>query len=460
MGLHKYKIGIGFTALMLLMMACALPLGTSTPQPTAVENTKVVPSATVPVVVTATTAPSATTAPTASIVPPSATVAPTAQPTMTPVPASPTPAPPTKTTGTPVNILDLHMVDPQVGWAIGTYQDNIADVLRTTDGGNSWKVVTPHEQDRKNLKAVAFFLDMNNAWVTYAGDPGSSATKGARIWHTTNAGAAWKESDIDGSSLTAEFFVPGQIGFSNPSNGWLIAHLGAGMMHDYVVIYTTTDGGATWSDMTDPNLGNLPMSCYKNDLWFRDASHGYLAGTCAGVQAGLYFYQSSNAGATWDLVKLPAPAGSPDIFTKENVNNEAEGLTFSSANQGWVMVTSTDLNNLNNPKRWLYRTADGGKTWTSQLLPGPWGMISVLDANSVWYLARKTKDSYVGSIVYHSADGGKTWKGLDTVNWQGLIQFVDAKTGWVIAQAGTSTALVRSQNGGTSWDLIKTVLVP
>ena len=50
-----------------------------------------------------------------------------------------------------------------------------------------------------------------------------------------------------------EFFSPGYFSFPDKRNGWLLVHGGAGMSHDYIYVYGTVDGGASWFSQVDPN---------------------------------------------------------------------------------------------------------------------------------------------------------------------------------------------------------------
>jgi hypothetical protein len=46
------------------------------------------------------------------------------------------------------------------------------------------------------------------------------------------------------------------------------------------------------------------------------------------------------------------------------------------------------------------------------------------------------------------------------VNWDGQFSFVDDLHGWAVARNEQEIALVRTQNGGTSWSILKPVSAP
>src|SRR5262245_59141592 len=179
--------------------------------------------------------------------PPGATAAPTVAATV-----AATVAPTTAATvaGTPVTLLSIRMFSETAGWGIGNLLGDPTDyILRTNDGGNTWKKVTPPEPPGK--RATAGFLDLQNAWVIFVERPAAASPASTHVWHTTDGGATWNQSnpvDVNGS----EYFDPSDLVFVSAQAGWLLGHVGAGMNHDYVMGFTTSDGGAHWTKVIDP----------------------------------------------------------------------------------------------------------------------------------------------------------------------------------------------------------------
>jgi photosystem II stability/assembly factor-like uncharacterized protein len=66
----------------------------------------------------------------------------------------------------------------------------------------------------------------------------------------------------------------------------------------------------------------------------------------------------------------------------------------------------------------------------------------------------------LGKEIYSTQDGGKSWKKISTVTWDGSFDFANAQTGWAVARAGDEIALVRSDNGGQTWALLKPKIIP
>jgi photosystem II stability/assembly factor-like uncharacterized protein len=396
---------------------------------------------------------------------------PTATPTFPPV-ITATPPPPTATpaaTSTPaatansapgVKIDVIKMINASSGWAVGQYISNTTDdILKTADGGLTWKPVTPPEPDRTGKQAVAFFQDANHAWVNYSSLPGATTPTQFTVWRTVDGGASWNSTSTSLSGVTLEGFTTSQIGFSDANHGWLLSVLGAGMSHTYFAIYTSNNGGATWNLKVSPDKNNANMACGKSGVWFRDANHGLLAGNCYGVIKGLYLYATGDGGENWSLVSLPAPVAMTDAFTNESVACGADAPYFFDNSNGMVVVTCQNMND-NHIARWIYRTSDGGASWKSSPMPRSYGGYFFLTPKKGWYLGQTASDVYSGVNVYRTTDGGITWNQVSGTQWGGEMDYIDDNNGWVIAKSGSGQAFVRTANGGLSYALLTPHLAP
>lgn len=372
------------------------------------------------------------------------TVAPTQ--TATSIPATATPVP------LPVSIVQIRMLDSKSGWAVGDVGSGPQAILRTTDGGATWLICSPTIAASTGSKVVAFFLDATTAWVSYAPQAGDAPANDVTIWHTSDSGASWTGSTIVMGAMNGEYMVPDLLGFSDASHGWVLMHMGAGMMHDWISIWTTSDAGTSWSDVVDPQSQTVPMSCYKRGLWFTSPQAAILAGDCGGVQAGLYLYATADGGASWSPLALPAPTEAKTAFTDEGWANSADLLIFNSPSWGYALVRSMEATT-GKALRWVYVTTDSGKTWSPHALPSAWGNIDFVDPLHGWYVAAPSSDPSAASTIYSTSDGGANWKQLTIAKWQGHPNFVDLKTGWIVASNGSTKALVRTDDGGITWTM-------
>ena len=435
-----------FTA---LLSACNLNMSGATSTPGAVTTP------------TSPVNPASPTPPPETSTPAMATATPTFPPviTATPQPATATPAV-TLTSPPGVKIDVIKMIDVDSGWAVGQYISTTTDdILRTADGGNNWRAVTPPEPNRNGKHAVAFFLDANHAWVNYSVQPSGSPPAAFSVWRTTDGGASWDPVSTSLSGLTMDSFTTSQIGFSDANHGWLMSILGAGMSHTYFAIYTTVDGGASWTLVVSPDKNNADMACSKSGVWFRDADHGILSGNCYGVVKGLYLYATEDGGENWAPLDLPAPASMSDAFTSESTACGADAPYFFDGSHGMLMVTCANMNE-DQPSRWIYRTSDGGASWGSSPMPRPYGGYYFLNPQKGWYLGQTDPAAFSDVNVYQTGDGGKNWDKVSGTQWGGVLYFVDENNGWVIAKSDSGQAFVRTYNGGLSYALLTPHLAP
>ena len=391
--------------------------------------------------------------------PPTQTEAPSATPL--PPTETPTAVPPTATATTPpVNpiqhypsgqaftVTDIHMVDANVGWAIGGFLSVGDHVLYTTDGGSTWKDVTPPESETANgdiQAATGFFQDAQTAWVTYAINGGTPVPTQAVVWHTSDGAKSWQASQPLDLSGLSEIYVPSVLQFVAGQNGWLLVHVGVGMMHDYVVLYRSSDSGATWTRILDPYNDGGIQSCSKNNMLFTDATHGWLTGDCGGVKAGALLFNSTDAGSTWQEVTLPAPANAPALF---DVNSQVACGSydpfFFGNDLGHLGVRCGDYSGAQiTYTYYIYTTQNGGSTWTVASYPGE--ALYFVSADTGWALSLK---------IQRTTDGGATWAPISDVTWTAQMDFISEQIGWGVARGGNEEALVKTDNGGARWTIL------
>ncbi len=431
--------------LILVILAALAGCGRAGPSPTAT-----LPP-TIPALPTITMPPPAT----ATEPPPAATATASPAPASSATPAGQAPAislPP----GTSLTLSSLHMLSALQGWAVGGKSGGQDDLLlRTADGGSTWQVVNPPASiapgSGAGMHLTAFFLDTLQAWAAYVYTQPVAGANPAVVWRTSDGGQTWTMSGLLPLQTDIDIYQPGQIYFADAHNGWQLAHLGAGMGHDYIDVFHTADGGMTWERVVDPDQENLPMSCSKTGLAFVDPQHGWVSGDCHGLTPGVYLYHTDDGGLTWQPVTLPAPNAVPDLFTNPADLCAAQPPAFISSTDGAILVSCT-LNPSGQVRDWLYVSADGGATWLARALPAGGGRVQVSTGGLGWYIG--------GGGFYRTQDGGKGWELLSRVAWEGQPDFIDANTGWVIAQSTTASALVKGQDGGRHWQKIKPVIAP
>jgi len=349
--------------------------------------------------------------------------------------------------GSGITIRAIRMQDEMNGWAIGGPTNATDHILRTNDGGATWRDVSPPEpqQPSTRMNAVGAFASEVKAWVAYALESPGDRPQLALVWRTADGGATWRIStplDID---PLMGIYQPSHLVFADDEHGWLLVHAGAGMNHDYIAIYRTTDGGANWIKIVDPFLTNNVQSCYKTGILFTAPLEGWMTGDCGGVAAGVLFFHTTNGGETWDVVRLPPPPGALDLYERSDVACGAHSINFPDAQHGRVAVTCRMYNET--PSRdvfYLYLSENGGRLWTPMAFPGE--QVVFLTKDLGWA---------VGPTVRRTTDSGQTWSEMGKVAWQGQFSFVSETLGWAVANAQEELALVMTRDGGRDWAILK-----
>lgn len=128
-------------------------------------------------------------------------------------------------------------------------------------------------------------------------------------------------------------------------------------------------------------------------------------------------------------------------------------LDFVSANEGWIAETK-ESTSFAGPTV-LYRTTDGGRTWSPQLTwdgPGP-------------VQVRFSPDGKEGLVVgqggvplFRTDDGGVHWQRMELppqVTQVALLYFVDAREGWIISYLNEAApgfaGVFHTTDGGQHW---------
>lgn len=381
--------------------------------------------------------------------------------TQTLVPSTPIQGPmiPHLAAGQTFEMMSIHMVDTNQGWGIGGIDKASDHVFRTQTGGQTWRDVTPPQPAPTAGEAVAalgFFADASNGWVVYGPADPSAFPPYLLVWTTHDGGASWTYGVIDSTGVSAESFSPWYLDFSDSQHGWLLVLLGGGMMHAYVALYSTSDGGATWTDILDPNTENDIQSFTKTGMIFVNAQTGWLTRDAQGVDASPHTFLTRDGGVTWTRIDLPAPSGTTGWFD----NNSCGTYSPVALSAQSALFTMKCLDNATYKVEhdYLYATGNGGQTWQSASLP-PDFKVSDPPSGGLYFTNAQTGLA-LGRVIYRTDNGGKSWSLVKLVNWDGQFTFFDLNTGWAVASNAGQIALVQTMDGGRTWQEVKPVVAP
>jgi len=331
-------------------------------------------------------------------------------------------------TPTTENLKDVDFPDVLHGWAVGAN----GAVIRTTDGGATWT---------KQSSGTTSYLD----GVSFVSATEGWAAGGNTILHTTNGGSTWTKQSTPSAtwaySLTMvdalHGWAAGETLTSTTDGGvtwtiqpianpdWLFGVDAVDPTAATIVgwnggVFTTTNGGSTWVN----RLNGAPTEVYGMDA--NDSQHAWAAGTFGETQ------YTTDGGTTWNRVQVGNPYG------------HLYGIDFAPGNTtGWLVGDGDQSNNYGV----VFRSKDGGKSWTLQSSTGSLDIVYDVAALTN---RRAVTVSALGYIRY-TTDGGTTWRVGHRIGGSLLnaVSFT-GRTGWV---AGNEATVMRSDDGGRTWVL-------
>jgi photosystem II stability/assembly factor-like uncharacterized protein len=352
------------------------------------------------------------------------------------------------------------MVSIVQGWAIGGLKKASDHVFYTLDGGQTWRDVTPPQPAPGagvSYAALGYFPDLDTAWVAYGYPAGSGgAVPFIYVWKTDDSGSTWTYSSIDASLVSGEAFSPYYLNFADNQHGWLMVFLGSGMMHAYVALYKTIDGGITWTDILDPSTDNDIQSFSKTGMVFVDPQTGWLTRDAQGVDAAPHIFRSTDSGVTWTRLDLPATVDVSNLYDSYACGTYSPNAF--SALAVTIAMKCLDNSTYKIEKDYTYSTSDGGVTWQMYQLPADYTF-----GEGVRFFSPQTGLA-LGRKIYQTSDGGKTWKFIQQVTWDGQFSFLsglNSTFGWAyVFNDQGETALVKTEDGGMTWKILHPIVRP
>src|SRR5258708_3089171 len=293
--------------------------------------------------------------------------------------------------------------------------------------------------------------------VAVAGVPGSpnvfyfGAAAGC-VWKTIDAGATWKPifDGVKAASL-------GAIAVARSNPNILYVGTGEGNLRGDVTwgggVFKSTDAGATWTDvgLTDTRqIGAVIVDPQDPDIVLVAAiGHAFGPNTQRGV------FRTTDGGKTWNRVLYKnALTGAIDLAADPRNSKIIYAALWQVRRQPWNFASG-------GPGSGLYRSADGGVTWSQLTGRGlPEGMlgridvaISAADSQRV-YAMIEAKDGG----LYRSDDAGAQWHRVSEDGrvrqraWYFSKIYADPNA--VDTVYALNTGMLRSVDGGKTFNLV------
>jgi photosystem II stability/assembly factor-like uncharacterized protein len=304
--------------------------------------------------------------------------------------------------GVNARLRGVSAVNARVAWASGSG----STVLRTEDGGASWKklTVTSDKLDFRDIDAI----DEKTTYVLSIGNGDAS-----RIYKTTDAGAKWNlqfRNDDPKAFLDA-------MSFWDADHGLVI---GDSVDRQFYILMTS-DGGRHWTRIPPNTLppaqeNEGAFAASGTNIAVYGHNHAWIG---LGAAARGRVLRTTDGGRSWKVFDTPVKSGqSSGIFS----------ICFRDARHG--VIVGGDYQKEHEASDNLAVTSDGGRTW--KLVTGLTGFRSVV----AYVPGTRTLVAIGPGGADYSLDDGHTWTPITGPGFDTFSFARGGKIGWAAGARG------------------------
>lgn len=340
----------------------------------------------------------------------------------------------------------IHFSNQEVGWAVraadcATHGESCRqlDLLRTTDGGRSWTVSAHVAQPTaaKPPSSVVQFPSRNRGY----------ALLGGRLFTTATGGKHWQTI-----SFPSAHYIPQAASFVTANRGWVIGDVvrpAEKQTHTTapapaLVVFATTNGGRTWHEQYSASSRSHFPIFQQLSLSFVNSNDGWFFYQRTDVFKSALF-RTTDGGRHW----LPVQQ---QLFTSRF---EPRPIHFVTPEVGWVPVASGAA-----PFPGLIAiTHNAGRTFhtVSNSNMNIWN-VSLVSPTDGWAIGNSPGGN---GYLLHTTNGGRTFtQVLPTPYPLSEITFINRNSGFGIGTLSNPDAIVRTQDGGTTWQTVGNLPLP
>ncbi len=259
-----------------------------------------------------------------------------------------------------------------------------------------------------------FFVDAETGWAVN-GD--------GEVHRSTDGGDTWTNVSNPVGYLRA-------TGFASTTKGWV------GVLFSPAVLYETSNGGLTMSDVTSRIQPAIPGGICGISVVSDQIVYG--VGQFSGPA---YLIKTTDGGFSWTSIDLSAYA------------DTAVDVKFFDANHGFIAAGIGGLGSSSQVR--VLETIDGGDTWSvrhTSSATGFWGWKLSFPTPEVGYVSGESAGNPSLGLMLKTIDGGQTWSEVGIPNGGSLqgIGFLTPEIGWTSGRGTTSV----TTDGGATWEQI------
>ena len=294
----------------------------------------------------------------------------------------------------PWNAVSMWFFNDQVGLVGLNTGSPIVPILRTTDGGQTWRPVTTPSSTRAGI-------DVTDIWFRDSQEGWASLFFLNELWHTMDGGLTWNAITMSGGLGAVR-----QTSHAIVATDW----------QDPGGMFSSSNGGTTF--VRTPSAQTVGLD-------FVDDLHGVASGYSTP------FMYTSDGGVTWQL-------------SLTNVTNEAFGVYGLKHTCTFYVVPEA----IGTSDTGVLRSTDNGVHWINTTTQVPRIVGDIKGIGRTLYIQTREKCAPTG--LFRSTDEGATWVSIGGPNTVHDSRFFVLCSG-VIYAADSAGGLYKSTDGGDGY---------
>lgn len=276
---------------------------------------------------------------------------------------------------------------------------------KTSDAGNSWNNISDGFFKTGSVGTVTVSESHPN--VVYVGmgehaPRGVMTSYGDGVYKSTDAGKTWQHMGLEQTRHIARIIVHPD----NPDILWVAAQGALHGSNKERGIYKSTDGGKTWKQVLFVNEGtgcnDLSIDVHNPSVLYASMwEHNRTPWQVVSGGPGSGLYKSTDGGETWSTIHTGLP---------EEKGKMAIAVSRANSDRVYALIESDSKQE----KGGLFTSLNGGKSWSR--VSGDHRLLQ-----RAWYYIEITPDPIDEHTIYvmsadalRSIDGGATWEHFQT----------------------------------------------